>query len=225
LLPCPVEIFNALSYGRLSRFSCAVRILLAALFFHTNRRRPDMTGIVINVDVRERTGTGGARQTRREGMVPGILYGGDKAPVAIATSAKDLLRLIRSGKFMAHMIDLQWDPVSDLPVHFDLYRVEEGSVISVEVPVHFENQDTCPGIKKGGTLNVVRHTVGLDVPAGMIPEELTVDLAKAEIGDVIHISAVRMPDGARPSIRDRDFTVATIVGRGGKQEATEEAAT
>jgi large subunit ribosomal protein L25 len=212
--------------------------MLAALFFHTNRRRPDMTGIVINVDVRERTGTGGARQTRRDGMVPGILYGGDKAPVAISTSAKDLLRLIRSGKFMAHMIDLrygdesqaviprdvQWDPVSDLPVHFDLYRVEEGSVISVDVPVHFKNQDTCPGLKKGGTLNVVRHTVGLDVPAGNIPEELVIDLAKAEIGDVIHISAVRLPDGARPSIRDRDFTVATIVGRGGKQDATEEAA-
>ena len=135
-----------------------------------------MTGIVINVDVRERTGTGGARQTRREGLVPGILYGGDKAPVAISTSAKDLLRLIRSGKFLAHMIDLrygdesqaviprdiQWDPVSDLPVHFDLYRVEEGAVVSVEVPVHFTNQETCPGLKKGGTLNVVRHTVSLD---------------------------------------------------------------
>ena len=196
-----------------------------------------MTGIVINVDVRERTGTGGARQTRREGLVPGILYGGDKAPVAISTSAKDLLRLIRSGKFLAHMIDLrygdesqaviprdiQWDPVSDLPVHFDLYRVEEGAVVSVEVPVHFKNQETCPGLKKGGTLNVVRHTVGLDVPAGMIPEELVIDLAKADIGDVIHISAVRLPEGARPTIRDRDFTVATSVGRGGKQEATEEA--
>jgi large subunit ribosomal protein L25 len=197
-----------------------------------------MTGIVINVDVRERTGTGGARQTRREGLVPGILYGGDKAPVAISTSAKDLLRLIRSGKFLAHMIDLrygdesqaviprdiQWDPVSDLPVHFDLYRVEEGAVVSVEVPVHFKNQDICPGLKKGATLNVVRHTVSLDVPAGLIPEELVIDLAKADIGDVIHISAVRLPEGARPTIRDRDFTVATIVGRGGKQEATDETA-
>jgi large subunit ribosomal protein L25 len=197
-----------------------------------------MTGIVINVDVRERTGTGGARQTRREGLVPGILYGGDKAPVAISTSAKDLLRLIRSGKFLAHMIDLrygdesqaviprdiQWDPVSDLPVHFDLYRVEEGAVVSVDVPVHFKNQDICPGLKKGGTLNVVRHTVGLDVPTGLIPEELVIDLAKADIGDVIHISAVRLPEGARPTIRDRDFTVATIVGRGGKQEVTEEVA-
>jgi large subunit ribosomal protein L25 len=197
-----------------------------------------MTGIVINVDVRERTGTGGARAARRQGLVPGILYGGDKAPVAISTSAKDLLKMIRSGKFLAHMIDLrygdesqaviprdvQWDPVTDLPVHFDLYRVEEGSVISVDVPVHFKNQDTCPGLKKGGTLNVVRHTVGLDVPAGNIPEELVVDLAKAEIGDVIHISAVRMPDGARPTIRDRDFTVATIAGRGGKADTSEEAA-
>lgn len=197
-----------------------------------------MTGIVINVEVRERTGTGGARQTRREGFVPGILYGGNKEPVAIAASGKELLKAIRSGKFLAHMVDLrhsgesqpviprdvQWDPITDLPVHFDLYRVEEGSVISVEVPVHFLNQETCPGIKKGGTLNVVRHTVALDVPAGKIPEELVVDLAGRDIGDVIHISAVRMPDGARPTIRDRDFTVATLIGRGGKQdEATEEA--
>ena len=197
-----------------------------------------MTGIVINVDVRDRTGTGGARQTRRDGMVPGILYGGDQAPVAIATSAKDLLRLIRSGKFLAHMIDLrygeesqpviprdiQWDPVSDLPVHFDLFRVKEGSVISVDVPVHFTNQEICPGLKKGGTLNVIRHTVSLDVPANMIPEELSIDLSMVDIGDVIHISAVRLPEGARPTIRDRDFTVATLMGRGGKQEATEEVA-
>jgi large subunit ribosomal protein L25 len=120
--------------------------------------------------------------------------------------------------------DVQWDPITDLPVHFDLYRVDEASVISVEVPVHFRNQDTCPGIKKGGTLNVVRHTVALDVPAGKIPEELVIDLAGRDIGDVIHISAVRMPDGARPTIRDRDFTVATLIGRGGKQEdAAEEA--
>jgi len=191
-----------------------------------------MTGIVINVEVRERTGTGGARQTRREGLVPGILYGGNKEPVAIAASGKELLKAIRSGKFLAHMVDLhhsgesqpviprdvQWDPITDLPVHFDLYRVDEASVISVEVPVHFRNQDTCPGIKKGGTLNVVRHTVALDVPAGKIPEELVIDLAGRDIGDVIHISAVRMPDGARPTIRDRDFTVATLIGRGGKQE-------
>jgi large subunit ribosomal protein L25 len=188
-----------------------------------------MTGIVINVDVRERAGTGGAREVRRAGRVPGILYGGNKSPVAISAVQKDLLKAIRSGKFLAHMVelqygdekqpvipkDIQWDPVTDMPVHFDLYRVEAGSTITVDVPVKFINQDTCPGLKRGGTLNVVRHTVGLDVDAGNIPEALTVDLAKAQVGDVIHIGDIALPDGARPHIRGRNFTVATIAGRGG----------
>lgn len=195
-----------------------------------------MTGIVINVDVRERTGTGGAREVRRAGRVPGILYGGQKDPVAISAVSKDLLKAIRSGKFLAHMIELQygdekqpvipkaiqWDPVTDLPVHFDLYRVEAGSTITVDVPVKFINQDTCPGLKRGGTLNVVRHTVALDVDAGAIPESLVVDLAAAQVGDVIHINDITLPEGARPHIRGRNFTVATIPGRGGA--ATEEAA-
>jgi large subunit ribosomal protein L25 len=195
-----------------------------------------MTGIVINVDVRERTGTGGARASRRAGKVPGVLYGGDRGPVAIETSGKDLLKAIRSGKFLAHMVDLrygdevqpviprdiQWDPVSDMPVHFDLYRVDESSVIAVDVPVHFINHDTCPALKRGGVLNVVRHTVELEVPAGSIPEELVVDLAGRDLGEVIHISAVTLPPGARPVIRDRDFTIATLASRGGKaEEATE----
>lgn len=188
-----------------------------------------MAGIIINVDVRERTGTGGARETRRAGEVPGILYGGSKPPVAISAKSNELLRAIRSGKFLAHMVelqygdekqpvipkDIQWDPVSDLPVHFDLYRVEEGSVISVDVPVKLLNQDTSIGLKRGGTLNLVRHTVALDVPAGNIPEFIEIDLASVKIGDVVHISSVTLPEGARPTIRSRDFTVLTITGRGG----------
>jgi large subunit ribosomal protein L25 len=191
-----------------------------------------MTGIVINVEVRDRTGTGGARASRRNGLVPGVLYGGARGPVAIAAKQNELLKAIRSGKFLAHMIDLrygeetqpviprdiQWDPVSDMPVHFDLYRVEEGSIITVDVPVHFINQEACPALKRGGTLNVVRHTVELEVPAGAIPEELVIDLTGRDLGEVIHISAVTLPEGARPVIRDRDFTIATLPGRGGKQE-------
>jgi large subunit ribosomal protein L25 len=195
-----------------------------------------MSGIVINVDVRERTGTGGARETRRAGMVPGILYGGPRGPVAIAAKDNELLKAIRSGKFLSHMVelkygdetqpvipkDIQWDPVKDTPVHFDLYRVEENSVIAVEVPVKFLNEDTCPGLKRGGTLNVVRHMVSLDVKASAIPEVLEVDLSSVKLGDVIHISAVTMPEGVRPTIRNRDFTIATIVGRGGAAAAEED---
>jgi large subunit ribosomal protein L25 len=194
-----------------------------------------MTGIVINVDVRERTGTGGAREARRAGRVPGILYGGNKGPVAISAVSKDLLKAIRSGKFLAHMVelqygeekqpvipkDIQWDPVTDLPVHFDLYRVEAGSTITVDVPVKFVSQDVCPGLKRGGTLNIVRHTVALDVDAGNIPEQLVVDLAKSQVGDVIHINDITLPEGARPHIRGRNFTIATIAGRGGAAAADE----
>lgn len=195
-----------------------------------------MTGIVINVDVREQTGTGSARAVRREGKVPGILYGGGKDPVAISAKQNELLKAIRSGKFIAHMVDLeyggehqpvipkaiQWDPVTDMPVHFDLYRVDETSVITVDVPLHFKNHETSPGMKRGGILNVVSHTVKLDVPASMIPEEIVVDLAGRDLGHVFHILDAKMPEGARPHNRAENFTIASIASRGGAQEATEE---
>ncbi|WP_240007038.1 50S ribosomal protein L25/general stress protein Ctc [Pseudaquidulcibacter saccharophilus] len=194
------------------------------------------SNIVIEVDVRGETGTGSARAVRREGRVPGILYGGGLDPVAISAKGNELLKAIRSGKFIAHTVtlehkgekqlvipkDVQWHPVTDFPVHFDLYRVDENSIINVEVPVHFLNQETCPGLKKGGVLNVVRHTVELDVPAGKIPESIEVDLTGMEMGHVIHISAIKLPEGAKPTI-DRDFTVATIASRGGAQAAADDA--
>ena len=190
-----------------------------------------MAGIVLNVDVREGSGTGSARAVRRAGSVPGVLYGGPRGPVSISLPRQELDRALRSGKFVSHMVTLaykgetqpvipkaiQYHPVTDEPLHFDLYRVEEDSIIDVDVPVQFLNQETCPGLKRGGTLNIVRHTVSLKVPAGNIPEHITVDLAEAQLGDVIHISAVALPKGAKPTIQDRDFTIATIAGRGGKQ--------
>lgn len=191
-----------------------------------------MAGIVLNVEVREQVGTGAARATRRSGNVPGVLYGGPRGPVSIEVPRRDLDKALRSGKFVSHMVTLaykgetqpvipkaiHYHPVTDEPLHFDLYRVEEDALIDVEVPVHFLNQEICPGLKKGGALNIVRHTVSLKVLANNIPEEITVDLSAAEIGDVIHVSAVPLPPGARPTIQDRDFTIATIVGRGGKQD-------
>ena len=188
-----------------------------------------MAGIVLNVDVREKVGTGSARAARRAGQVPGVLYGGARGPVAIQVAERELQAALRSGKFVSHMVTLaykgerqpvipkaiHYDPVTDAPLHFDLYRVEEDSVIDVDVPVVFLNRETCPGLKKGGTLNIVRHTVSLKVPAGDIPEKIEIDLAAAEIGDVIHISNVSLPKGAEATIQDRDFTIATIAGRGG----------
>jgi large subunit ribosomal protein L25 len=194
-----------------------------------------MSTLVLDVDLRERTGTGGARATRRAGQVPGILYGGERGPVPIAVSFNELKKAIARGGLRSSMIkiahkgetqsvlirDIQFDPVSDLPVHLDLYRVEEGQVISVEVPVRFLNEGLSPGIKRGGALNIVRHTIELDCPAGAIPDHIEVDLTGLEIGTSIHISALKLPAGVASTIRDRDFTIATIVGAGGEEPEAE----
>jgi large subunit ribosomal protein L25 len=186
-----------------------------------------MSGIVLTVEKRERTGSGGARATRNAGLIPGVLYGGPKGPVAIEINSADVMRALRSGKFVSHMVelshqgerqpviprDIQFHPVTDQPVHIDLYRVEENSIITVDVVVHFKNHEASPGLKRGGALNVVRHTVKLKVKANSIPEELVVDLSGVNIGDSIHISQIALPEGARPAIANRDFTIATITGR------------
>lgn len=197
-----------------------------------------MAGIVLNVEKRERTGTGGARATRNAGLIPGVLYGGPKGAVPIEIKAKDVETALRSGKFLSHMVELnhqgekqpvipravQFHPVTDKPIHVDLYRVEENAEIAIDVVVHFKNQDASPGIKRGGALNIVRHTVRLKVKANKIPEEIVVDLTGLDIGDSVHISDVKLPEGARPVIRDRDFTIATVVGRKAEEEVTTTAA-
>lgn len=197
-----------------------------------------MAGIVLSVEQRERVGTSGARATRNAQLVPGVLYGGALGPVPIELKRDELLRALRSGKFVSHMIELdhqgkkqnvipkaiQYHPVSEEPIHIDLYRIEADSIIDVEVPVHFKNQDQSPGLKKGGALNIVSHTIKLHVPAGKIPEEIVVDLTGLEIGAVVHISAIQLPQGATPTVKDRDFTIATIVGRAAEEEAATPAA-
>jgi len=108
---------------------------------------------------------------------------------------------------------IQYHPVSEHPVHVDLFRVEENTMITIDVPVHFKNQEASPGIKRGGALNIVRHTIPLRVKASQIPEEIVVDLSGLDIGDVVHVSSVTLPAGVTSTIRDRDFTIATIAGR------------
>jgi large subunit ribosomal protein L25 len=163
-----------------------------------------------------------------------VLYGGPKGAVPIEIKAKDVETALRSGKFLSHMVELnhqgekqpvipravQFHPVTDKPIHVDLYRVEENAEIAIDVVVHFKNQDASPGIKRGGALNIVRHTVRLKVKANKIPEEIVVDLTGLYIGDSVHISDIKLPEGARPVIRDRDFTIATVVGRKAEEEVT-----
>jgi large subunit ribosomal protein L25 len=183
-----------------------------------------MADIELNVEVRQKSGSGASRAVRREGKVPGVLYGGPRGPVPIAVNANAFAKSLYTGKLLGHLVtlrygeetqkviakDVQFDPVSDRPLHFDLYRVDEHQLIKIAVPVQFKNQDACPGLKRGGTLNVARHEVELWVSADHIPETLVIDLAGRELGDTIRISDVPLPQGAEPVITARDFTVATI---------------
>ncbi|MEM6626169.1 MAG: 50S ribosomal protein L25/general stress protein Ctc [Pseudomonadota bacterium] len=196
-----------------------------------------MSDIVLNVEVRERTGKGGAREARREGLVPGVLYGGDLAPVAINLKRNEILKALNSGKFIANMVeidhkgdkqsvipqDIQFHPVTDTPLHIDLFRVDKDQAVKVEVSVRFVGEEVSPGLKRGGSLNVVRHTVELLVPAGSIPDELVFDVSTLDIGDNVKISSIELPEGAEPTITDRDFTIATVVGRVAKAETSDEA--
>ncbi|WP_168077057.1 50S ribosomal protein L25/general stress protein Ctc [Caulobacter sp. SSI4214] len=182
-----------------------------------------MAEIILNVEVRDGAGTGNARATRRAGKVPGVLYGGGKAPVNIAVRANEFRKSLYTGKLLGHLVTLQhgdekqsviakaiqFHPVTDEPIHFDLYRVDEHQLIKIEVPVHFKNQDISVGMKKGGSLEVIRHTVELACPADKIPEELVIDLASHDIGDTIRISEVKLPEGVKPAV-DRDFVIATL---------------
>ena len=183
--------------------------------------------ISFNVEVRERIGTGGAREARNNGFVPGVLYGGGENPVAINLRLAEVMKAIETGHFLSSTATLvykgdkqlvipqaiQMHPVTDRPVHVDLFRVEADQKIKVEVPVHFKGEEVSPGLKKGGTLNVVRHTVELLVPAGHIPEFLEADVSALEVGDNLKISDIKLPSDAEPTITDRDFTVVTIAGR------------
>jgi large subunit ribosomal protein L25 len=185
-----------------------------------------MAEIVLNVEVRERTGTGGAREARREGKVPGVLYGGPRGPVPIAINANEFRKALYTGKLLGHLVtlkhgeelqgviakDIQFHPVNDQPVHFDLYRVDEHQLVKISIPVHFKNQELSPGLKRGGALNVARHEIEVMVPADHIPEDLVADLTGLEIGESIRWSQLNAPADIQPVIKGRDFVVATIAG-------------
>jgi len=195
---------------------------------------------VFYCEVRERTGTGGAREARRQGWIPGVLYGGDKGPVAIRLKEREVTKAHLAGRMRSHLAkidvpgqdflqpviarEVQLDPVSDKPIHVDMMRVDETTRIDVAVPVRFHNEEASPGLKRGGVLNIVRHEVEVYAPATAIPEHLDFDLTGLDIGDSIHISATKLPNGVEPVIRDRDFTVATIAAPSALRSEDNEAA-
>ncbi len=195
-------------------------------------------GYVLTAEARDRVGKGSARAIRRQGNIPAVIYGDNQPPVSIALSRKDVSMKIQGGGFMTtvgeievggkkHKVlakDYQLDPVRDFVMHVDFLRISAKTQVTVSIPVHFDNEEDCPGIKLGGVLNIVRHDVEVTTPADSIPEFFTIDLINAQVGDAIKISSVDLPEGVEPTITDRDFTIATIAAPGGGAQADEEEA-
>lgn len=194
----------------------------------------------LKAKARSGVGKGAARALRREGLIPAVIYGDKKNPLPIAISYNEAMKSIYGGGFLSHVItldvdgekhrviprDYQLDPVKDFALHVDFLRVGANTKLNVQVAVHFINQDQSPGMKKGGVLNIVHHTVELSVPADAIPESLTVDLTGRDIGDTIHISSITLPAGATVRSHEADLTVATVAAPSGlrSEEASAPAA-
>lgn len=178
----------------------------------------------LNATVRTGTGKGAARQARRDGLVPGIVYGGGADPLPINIPYNVLYKRLKDGRFLATLFNLkvdghddvrvicrnvQRDVVKDLPTHLDLMRLKRTSKIALYIPVEIVGQDKCPGIRKGGVLTMVRPEVELKVTAGDIPDHITGSVEGLNIGDTLTISMIDLPEGAVPTI-DRDFVIANI---------------
>ena len=173
---------------------------------------------------RDRAGKGGARAARRAGLIPAVIYGDKQPPLPISVEPKQLLRIMTGEGFLTHRMaidvegtklevlprDVQLDPVTDRPVHFDFLRLGAGSIITVDVPVHFRNEAASPGIKRGGILNVIRHAITVRTRADQIPEFFEVDLTGLEIGHSVHLSTLKLPEGVRVVSREKNATIASV---------------
>ncbi|MCG5239650.1 50S ribosomal protein L25/general stress protein Ctc [Azospirillum doebereinerae] len=198
-----------------------------------------MTKIIpLGAEGRERAGKGTARQTRRDGRIPAVIYGGKQAPVTISLEKFEFTRVLHQPGFFTHLFDVtvdgaahrvlprdvQFHPVTDVPLHVDFLRVSSDTRVVVHVPVEFVSQDKSPGLKRGAVLNIVRHELDLECPADNIPEHVTISCEGYDVGDSIHISAVNLPEGVTSVITDRDFTIATIIAPSGLKSEGGEAA-
>lgn len=197
-----------------------------------------MAGEIPDLIAQERTGTGkgAARQARRDGMVPGVVFGGETDPLSISLPFNALFKMLKAGRFKSTLFnlkveghddvrvicrDVQRDVVKDLPIHVDFMRLRRTSKVNLFIPVEFVNEEAAPGIKRGGVLTVVRPEVELRVTAGDIPDKLVVDLSGLEVGDTITISSIDLPSGSTPTI-DRDFVVANISAPSGLRSSDNE---
>ncbi len=195
-----------------------------------------MADIILDVEVRERLGTGGSREVRNAGKVPGILYGGNLAPVAIAVNLNAFRKSLYTGKLAGHLVTLKYGeetqkvivksidfhPVTDIPQHFDLLRVDEHAKIRISVPIHFKNHEASPGLKRGGALNTTVHELEILVPADHIPEDIIVDLTGLEIGQSVHVSDLKLPSDVAAVLKP-EAVIASVTSSGAS--ASEDAAT
>src|SRR5436189_6445911 len=194
--------------------------------------------LTLPAEARTRAGKGASRALRRDGRVPAVVYGDKQEPLSVHIEEKLLAKMLSTGHFMNSVImvevdgkpnrtlpkDVQFHPVSSRPIHVDFLRIGEHAQVNVTVPVRFDNEEASPGLKRGGVLNVVQHELELVCDAASIPNEIHIPLDGLEIGDSIHISQVKLPDGVIPANTDEDFTVATIVAPSAMKAEEEEAA-
>jgi large subunit ribosomal protein L25 len=193
--------------------------------------------LTLSAETRDRAGKGASRAMRREGRVPAVIYGEKQEPVMIHVEEKALVKMLSTGHFMNSVVmidagngttrtlpkDVQFHPVSDRPIHVDFLRIGEHSTIHVNVPVVFTNEEASPGIKRGGTLNIVRHELELICDAAEIPDQIEISLAGLDLGATIHISAVTLPRGVTSAIDDRDYTIASIATPAARRRAEADA--
>lgn len=194
--------------------------------------------LTLPAEARDRAGKGASRVLRREGRVPAVVYGEKKEPFSIHVEEKLLSRMLSTGHFMNTVVMVEvagkatrtlpkavdFHPVSSRPIHVDFLRISEHTKVHVAVPVRFDNEEDSPGLKRGGVLNVVSHELELVCDAASIPNEIHISLEGLEIGDSVHISEVKLPEGVTPANQDEDFTVATIVAPSAMKAEEEEAA-
>ena len=174
---------------------------------------------------RSGTGKGAARSVRREGRVPGVIYGGGEHPTPISVDHNELNKLIYAGHFLTTIFELeldgtkqrvlprdyQLDVVRDRPVHVDFLRLKAGSKVRIAVPVHVINRDASPGVKKGGAVNIVLHALDILAPSEAIPEAITIDLTGMDFHDSVHVSGIKLPEGCRVFDTRTDYTLVTVV--------------
>ncbi len=192
--------------------------------------------IVFNAQERVKTGKGATRAVRNAGLIPAVIYGDKKEAISISLQPSEINKHLNSESFFSNIYeikvdakkeetivkDIQFHPVSDSVLHIDFMRINKNTEVNVEVPIHFAGEEVSPGLKRGGILNVIRHTIEVVCKPADIPEYFEIDLSETQIGDTVKFSSISVPEGVKPAIDDRDFTIASITGKGAQEETTEE---